>query len=144
MGGCNWQNKSFSVAVCDKQPGLVCIDCGIETEGQYKHNGDVFCKECFGKKSKIASFSLGFNTHKDLMYNFTTEMFNGKPVAINSKRQFKGLLKQHNLADASIKEAKQEALFRKRLNAEDDVVSRRKTAENIMLRNRDRLKFRRG
>lgn len=144
MGGCSWQEKSFSVAVCDKHTDCVCADCGIETKGQYRHNGDILCKGCFSKKSKIASFSLGFNTHKDLAYNFTTEMFNGKPIVISSQRQFKGLLKQHNLADASISEVNQEAKFRKRVNAESDIISRRKIAERIMSKNRDRLKFRRS
>src|SRR3972149_9909840 len=108
MSGCSWQERSFSVAASEGKLDCICLDCGGETPGVYKYNGDFLCKECFNKKS-VKPFSLGsFNTDKDLTYNFVTEMFTGKPIQINSKRQFKSLLKQHNLADASIKECKQE------------------------------------
>ena len=143
MGGCNWQEKSFSVAVRDRKNDYRCYECKVDTSGEYKLNGGVLCKKCFGRKATIRHLEFGFNTHKDLAYNFTTDMFGGKPVNIKSKTHFKTLLKHHNMADASIKECKQEAEFRKRINVESDIINRRKTAESIMERQRDRLKFRR-
>lgn len=71
------------------------------------------------------------NTDKDLAYSFTTDMFDGKPVSITSKRQFKTLLKQHRIADASPKECFQEARFRKKINEESRIVNRRKAAVDI-------------
>lgn len=144
MAGCSWQEKSFSVAVSSAKADSACAECRREIQAQYKHNGDVLCKECFGKLKRIGCSPFGiFHTNKDLSYQFTTDMFGGKPVDIHSRRQFRTLLKQHGLADASIKEAKQQAEFRKRVNSESDAVNRRKTAERIMSTNRDRLKFRR-
>ncbi|MDI6732333.1 MAG: hypothetical protein QME16_00170 [Planctomycetota bacterium] len=142
MGGCNWQEKTFSVAVSETRVDCLCVECKSETQGQYKYNDDILCKECFNKKS-VKSRGIGlFHTDKDLSYNFTTELF-GKPITIHSKGQFKSLLKHHNLADASIKECHQEANFRKRLNAESDIIKRRESAERIMEKHRGRLKFRR-
>ena len=134
--GCRWQEKSFNVMVEDK-PSLVCAECSVSVYGDLKYNGDYLCKDCFHKKP--SRISLGeFNTNKDLSYNFTTEMFNGKPVEIHSKRQFKNLLKKHNIADASPKECFQEARFRKRLNEEGHKVERRNTAEKIYRKMKER------
>jgi len=82
------------------------------------------------------------NTDKDLAYNFTTEMFDGKPIEIHSKRQFKHLLKVHNMADASPKECFQEAKFRKKINEEDYSIQRKQTAENIYCKMKDRGQLR--
>ena len=82
------------------------------------------------------------NTDKDLTYSFVTESF-GAPLQINSHRQYKRLIKKHGFCDASPREVKQEAEFRKRINQEDYSRERRKTAENIFSQNRERLRFRR-
>lgn len=79
-------------------------------------------------------------TDKDLAYNFTTHQF-GQSVVIYSKRQYKNLLKQHNLADASIKECRQQAEFKKRINAESVAFNRRKTAERIFSENKEKLRY---
>jgi len=141
MSGCDWEKKSFSVAVTDKR-SILCKECNQEAKAVYKYNGDYLCKECFLKKPSKNSFG-NINTHKDLAYNFTTEVFDGKPVVIRSKRQYRTLLKQHGMADASIKECRQEAEFRKRLNNEDRPREINKTAERIFEKNRELLKFRR-
>ena len=119
---------------------IICKECSNETDGRYKHNGDTLCVGCFSKRP--SKFSLSFNTHKDLAYNFTTEMFDGKPIQIHSHKQYKNLLKKYHLVDASIKEAHQEAVFRKRINQEDYKRERRKTAENIFSGKRELLRFR--
>ena len=82
------------------------------------------------------------NTDRDLTYSFVTENF-GEPIQINSHRQYKKLLKEHGLCDCSPKEMRQEAEFRRRVNQEDHSRERRKTAENIVSKNRERIKFRR-
>jgi hypothetical protein len=143
VGGNNWQEKSFSVAVSNGKADCQCVKCKIGTAGEYKYNGDMLCKECFSGSFKLKSAGLGFNTDKDLRYNFVTDMFDGKPVQINSKRQFRQLIKQYGLMDASIKEVRQHAEFRKRVNAESDTFNRKKFADKIMSKYRDRLKFRR-
>lgn len=141
MSGCSWQEKSFSVAVTDKTP-IFCRECNSETTDRYKYNGDYLCLNCFSKKPS-KGINSNFNTHKDLAYNFTTEMFDGKPIQIHSQRQFKSLLKKYNLADASLKECRQEAEFRKRLNNEDRPREIRKMAEKIFSKNPELLRFRR-
>jgi len=129
--GCNWQEKSFSVATMDK-PSILCRECGIPTTGEYRYNGDELCKSCFSKKGVGLKFDQSkFFTEKDKRWEFTTDMFNGKPIAIQSKRQFNRLLKQNGLVFASVKELRQEADFRKRLTSEDTVVNRKKLASNI-------------
>ena len=143
MNGCNWQNKSFSVAVIDKSI-VLCRKCNKETDDSRKYNGDTLCKECFSLlPSKPFVSGEIFNTDKDKQYEFTTDMFDGKPVDIHGKRHFKSLLKQHGLADASIKECRQEADFRKKLNNEDLIVNRKKVAGEIFSKNRELLRFRR-
>lgn len=141
MNGCRWQEKHFSVAV-EEKPSYVCYECKNSCDNTYKHNGDILCKECFSKKpSRIC---LGeFNTHKDLKYGFVTDM-TGKPVLINSQGQYKKLLKKNGMVDASPKECRQEADFRKRLNTEDNNRQRKKTATEMFLKNRKELTFRRG
>jgi hypothetical protein len=131
MNGCNWQEKSFSVAMMEK-PIVSCRDCGTPANGEYKYNGDTLCKPCFNKKGVGLKFSQSrFFTEKDKRWEFTTDMFNGKPINIQSKRQFNRLLKQNGLVFASVKELRQEADFRKRLTSEDTVSNRHKLAENI-------------
>lgn len=111
-----------------------CIICGAEFEVVQEMNAEHKAFHCGIEAHRI----WGVNTDKDLAYNFTTDMFDGKPVQIFSKRQFKGLLKKYNLADASIKECRQEADFRKKLNNEDYLKQRRKTAENIYHKMKER------
>jgi len=123
---------------------IICQDCGKETDETYKYNGDVVCKECFSKKpNKNCSlfYDKSFNTIKDLAYNFTTDVF-GNPIVIHSKRQYKKLLKQHGMADASIKECRQEADFRRRLNNEDNTRQRKEFAKDICLKREIKFKAR--
>lgn len=138
MSGCDWQNKSFIVAVMDRQK-IICR-CGKETDESYKHNGEYICCDCF---SKTKSFGIvGFNTDKDKKYEFTTEMFNGKPIQIRSKGQFKSLLKDNGMVDASVKECFDEARFRKRINEDGYGVERRKKSIEIFRKMKEREQFR--
>ncbi len=138
MKGCQWQDKSFSV-VMEGRKTFICGECNSETDGTHKYNGDILCKKCFSLKGKKLFFSdTGFYTTKDKRYEFTTEMFDGKPIEIRSRGQFKRLLKKYGMADASIKECKDEANFRKKINNEDYVRKRRTTAQEIYLKMRDR------
>ena len=140
MNGCNWDNKSFSVTISGKAIAL-CQDCKKEIETIYRYNGEIFCQECFSKKGKnrIAEFQEGiFFTDKDKQYDFVTDMFDGKPVQITSKRQFKTLLKQHGLMDASIKEGSQHAKYRKRVIKEEHASERRKKATEIFIKMKER------
>lgn len=141
--GCKWQEKSFNVAVIDR-PLVICRKCNSETDGRYKHNGDILCPKCFmSLPSKPFVNGEIFSTHKDKAYEFTTDMFNGKPMQVNSKRQFKKLLRQYKMADASIKECHQEADFRKRINTEEANHKRKEFAKEIFYKNRKNLTFRR-
>lgn len=138
MNGCNWQNKSFSVVMEGKEI-FTCRECNSETDGTHKYNGDILCKKCFDLKGKKLYFSdTGFFTTKDKKYEFTTEMFDGKLIEIRSRSHFKKLLKKYGMADASPKECRDEANFRKRINEEDTKRNRRLTAETIYSKMRDR------
>lgn len=144
--GCRWQEKSFNVAVKETFPSTVCDICGSRLSNvQYIYNGNRLCQCCFSAQSslkkRLGIADLGFNTHKDKAYYFVTDL-GGKKVEINSKKQFKALLKKHNLADASIKETRQEARFRRRVNEESDNYKRRKLAVDIFNKNRELLRFR--
>ncbi len=142
MSGCDWANKSFSVAVIDRTLS-VCSKCKKEIENLYRYNGDVLCQECFSNIKPNRVFSVGnFGTDKDLAYNFTTDMFDGKPMQITSRRQYKTLLKQHKMIDASPKECFDHARFRKKIVAEDNIRNTRKISEKIFLKNKERLRFR--
>ena len=111
-----------------------CIICDTEFDIVQPMNIEHKAFHCGIEAQRI----WGFNTDKDLAYNFVTEMFDGKPIQIHSKRQFKGLLKVYGMVDASPKECCDEARFRKRINKEDYSRDRRKTAENIYHKMKDR------
>lgn len=113
-----------------------CIICGEEFMVVQPMNAEHKAFHCGIEAQRI----WGANTHKDLAYNFTTDMFDGKSVQINSHRQFKGLLKKNGLVDASIKECREEANFRKKLNQEDYKRERRKTAENIFIKKKELIR----
>lgn len=83
-----------------------CEVCGrfFEEVRSYQERNNVYC--CGIQAAKLISCP---STDKDKAYSFTTEMFDGKPVEITSKGQYKRLLKQHHIADASIKECHQQA-----------------------------------
>ena len=72
-----------------------------------------------------------FNTTPDLMYNFKSEIFGEKSVEIHSRRQYKGLLKQHNLADASIKECRQQAKSNRKSIVATEKTKRKKHAKEV-------------
>lgn len=130
--GCRWQEKSFNVAV-NNETLIFCRGCNSKTDGRYKYNGDYLCLECF---SKIPNKGINgnFNTHKDKAYSFKTDVFDGKPIEIRSKQHFKNMLKKYGMADASIRECRQEADFRKRINNEDYTKQRKEFAKDIFYR----------
>lgn len=133
MNGCQFEQKSFSVPMSSKKRVQKCL-CGNDA-GVYILNGQPACYKCFSKNGKGIGL---FSTHKDLAYNFTTDMFNGKPIEIRSRGQFKAKLKEFGMADASIKECHQEADFHKKLNAEEAIHKRKKTAVEIFKKMREK------
>ena len=138
MNGCNWQNKSFSVVMEGKET-FICRECNTPTDGTHKYNNDTLCRKCFDLKGKKLYFSdTGFNTTKDKKYEFTTEMFDGKPIEVRSRRHFKKLLKKYGMVDASIKECRQEGDCRKLINTEYISRKRKGLAENIYSKMKDR------
>ena len=99
--GCKWQDKSFSVAVISEVRNK-CIKCG--GEGLYKHNGDLYCIECYQKIPSLRSrlgldFASDFHTTKDKLYDFIDYKNFGKPVEIRSKGQWNRELKKRGLTD---------------------------------------------
>lgn len=83
-----------------------CEICGriFEEFKSIEQRNNVFC--CKRRAVKIISLP---NTTKDKAYEFTTEMFDGKPIEVRSKEQFKRMLKKHGIADASPRECFQQA-----------------------------------
>lgn len=78
-----------------------CKKCGVPFEVVQKMNiEEHIAFHCDTKAQRI--FSV-FQTNADLMYQFTCSAF-GKPVEINSRRQYKKLLKKNGAADATISE----------------------------------------
>ena len=59
------------------------------------------CKDCgwWIKICKCKSTEAYFNTSKDRLWNFTDTSLTGKPIEVNSKRQWKSLLRQFNKHD---------------------------------------------
>lgn len=78
-------------------------------------------------------------TDRDQAYSFVAESF-GSPVQINSKGQYRKLIKQHGFMDASPREVKQHAAYRKRTNEEGYARERKKTAESIFVKNREKIR----
>lgn len=115
-----------------------CIICDKHFESIQRMNDEHKAFHCGIEASRVWTSP---RTDKDLSYNFVTENF-GKPIQINSRGQYKNLIKQHGFMDASPKEVRQEADFRKRVNAESDAIHRRKLAETIFSKKRELLKFR--
>lgn len=110
-----------------------CAICSEEFDVEQPINAIHTALHCGVQASRV----WGCNTDKDLAYNFTTDAY-GEPVVIHSKKQYRNLLKKHGAVDASIKEVKQEAAFRKRINQDSDRITRRKNAENIFCKMKDR------
>jgi hypothetical protein len=101
MSGCDWQNKSFSVATCTHVTAN-CEKCGRDLfEVIYKHNGKRICYACFTKiPAKTTDFSkVNFMTPKDQLYNFTDVHTTGKPIKFESKRQWLKHIKALGLTD---------------------------------------------
>lgn len=93
MSGCDFQKKSFSVAMGSYAKGD-CSSCGGAVNIRYRYNGEVMCKECF---SKLPDKEIcGFNTPKDRLYNFHSAALN---IDIESKSQWKRELKKRGLSD---------------------------------------------
>ncbi len=102
MSGCDWQKKSFSVAVSEEKPLGTCQECkGQIEETIYRYNGTTLCKECFGKRPSPRSNDLDFSftTTRDKLYEFTDYKNFKTPVEVHGKRHWKSLLKQNGLVD---------------------------------------------
>ena len=82
-----------------------CDKCGRIFTVVQSMNDDHTFTHCGKKCNRVW---CGFETNKDLMYQFTTDMFDGKGVDIHSRAQYKSLLKKHGMADATVKEIFQE------------------------------------
>ena len=80
-----------------------CNKCKKEFEElvSYKDRDTIVC--C-GRKA-LRLFPSRIYTDKDRAYNFTSTVFNGKPIEVSSKGQYKKLMKQYGMADCSIKES---------------------------------------
>lgn len=91
----------------------------------YAERHEVF--HCGTRAEKLISEPY---TTKDKAYEFETNMFGGK-THITSKVQFKRLLKEHHIPDASPRECIQQAKFRKRVNAESNQARIRTQAEKL-------------
>ena len=79
---------------------------------------------------KCIRFISNFHTNDDLMYQFNADYFGNRPVNIYSRSQYKGLLKQHGLADCTIKDC----LSVKKKKDSDYKPERKKLAEKISKR----------
>ena len=117
-----------------------CIICGEHFECVQSMNIEHKAFHCGIEAQRIWG---NCNTDKDLAYNFTTKIF-GNPREIYSKKQYRNLLKSNGLVDASLKECRQEAEFRKRINTEDYTRERKEAAKDIFLKNKKLLTFRRS
>ena len=82
-----------------------CQVCGRQFDELQGMNDEHIAFHC-GRRAKRVW--LSFYTDKDLMYQFDTTIFGpgqkGEAVNIHSRRQYKGLLKQHGLADATVRD----------------------------------------
>ena len=110
----------------------LCEICGrhFEESRVFEERYNVFC--CGQRAVKLVSLP---STTKDKAYEFTTEMFNGKPVEIRSKDQFKRMLKKHGIADASPRECFQQAYKCRKNNEisrENDTKKRAKVLADKM------------
>lgn len=108
---------SYFCSICEQQFDVV---QGINDKHEFTH--------CGHKAQRL----WGAQVNKDLMYQFTTDVF-GKPVEIHSKHQYKSLLKQHGLADATAKEMFEE---RKRPKQQSNVRTQElvKETRDVMYR----------
>ena len=112
-----------------------CLICNEEFDVVQSMNTEHKAYHCGIEAQRV----WGCYTEKDKRYYFATDMFDGKSVEIRSKGQYKKLLKQHGMADASVKECRQEADFRKRLNNEDNIIQRKELARDFCLRKKIKL-----
>lgn len=88
MNGCNWQNKSFSVALSSTQTIAKC-KCGKEINPKHFHNKKPLCDECWAKLP-----SKGFGCRVD---NFTPYYDQQLGTHITSLRQKVRLLEKKGL-----------------------------------------------
>lgn len=79
-----------------------CTVCGrrFEKVNSVKDRYNAFC--CGQKALKLITDRI--YCPDDLIYQFDANFFGNKPVNIYSRKQYKSLLKKHNLADATVKE----------------------------------------
>ncbi len=112
----------------------LCEICGKQWDEvkPYSERYDVFC--CNSRATKLLTRNI--YTEKDLAYKHVDFRF-GKPVEIRSKGQYKRMLKQNGLADGSIKECNDHALFRKKINEESSNIDRKNVVKKMANRMRD-------
>ena len=111
-----------------------CQECGRSFE-EFRSVEERFNVFCCGKRAdKLISLP---NTHKDLAYNFTTDMFDGKPVQVRSKEHYKGLMKQYGIADASPKECFDQARKCAESNKITNEINVRKRAKGAVEKMRE-------
>lgn len=81
-----------------------CVICGKKFEVSQNMNDAHIACHCGRCARRVW---LPFETDKDLMYQFDTTIFGKNPVNIYSRRQYKRLLKENNLADSTPRESLQ-------------------------------------
>lgn len=88
-----------------------CSICGKKWEAIHavKHRFDEW--HCGHRAVKLIASNV--YTDRDLAYKFEANIFGNQPVTIRSKGHYKGLLKSHNMPDASPQECFQEARMKK-------------------------------
>lgn len=105
MSGCDWQNKSFSVAMRENDK-TICEECKeVIDSAVYSYNGENLCRECFLKKPSLSkNKKIGsFNTSKDLLWDF--DYWDGpKKLHFSSKGQFDRYCKQKGLSWRDVKQ----------------------------------------
>lgn len=144
MSGCDWQNKSFSVAMRGTSY-VVCEDCQKDiTDSVYSYNGESLCRNCFCKKPSLSKDKIQglFNTSKDKLWDFT-EWDGTKQIHFTSKGQFDRYCKQKGLTWRDVKQGNRtEKDYLK--NPYDKPVPRQEIAKIMLEDIRERRKVRLG
>ena len=144
MSGCDWQNKSFSVAVRGTSY-VICESCQKDiTDSVYSYNGESLCRNCFCKKPSLSKDKIQglFNTSKDKLWDFT-EWDGTKQIHFTSKGQFDRYCKQKGLTWRDVKQGNRtEKDYLK--NPNDHPVPRQEIAKIMLEDIRERRKVRLG
>lgn len=100
LKGCQWQDKSFNVAVSENKILNYCSKCNTEIKNFiFKYNGEILCSSCFANRPSVKKSGIGiFNTSKDKLWEFKEE-FKGRQYEIRTKGQWKRFMKERGLHD---------------------------------------------